>query len=82
MRKIFSFDRLEGDLAVCISDDDEVVAVPVGLLSGLTVRDVFSAVLVGDTLCDIIPEPEERDRRINDSRARLHALAKRTKGKI
>lgn len=77
--KIFSLDRLEGGLAVCVSDDDEVVVVSVATLGGLCVRDVFSARIEGDTLVDIVPRPDERDRRINDSRARLRALAKRKK---
>ncbi len=80
-KKIFSFDRVEGELAVCISDDDEQVTVPIDTLGGLCVRDVFSARLDGDRLIDITPLPEERDRRIQSNRARLHALAKRTKNK-
>ena len=79
--KIFSLDRLEGDLAISISDDDEIVAVPIAALGGLCVRDVFSARVEGDTLSDIVPRPDERDRRIEDSRARLHALAGKSKNK-
>ncbi len=78
-KKIFSLDRLEGDLAVCISDDDEVVAVTLDSLGGLEVRDVFSARIDGDRLVDIIPMPGERDKRLSRNRARLHALAKRSK---
>ena len=80
-KKIFSLDRLEGDLAVCISDDDDVVVVPVATLGTLAVRDVFSARVEGDTLCDVVPRPDERDRRIEESRARLHAIAGKSKNK-
>ena len=78
MRKIFSFDRLEGDIAVCISDDDEKVDVPVETLGELSVHDIFSAELSEEgTISDIIPMPEERDRRVKRNRERLSRLAKR-----
>ena len=77
--KIFSFDRVEGELAVCVSDDDEQVVVPRNDLGGLEARDVFSARIDGDRLVDIVPMPEERDRRLSENRRRLHALAKRSK---
>ena len=77
--KIFSLDRVEGELAVCISDDDEQIVVPKNTLGGLEVRDVFSARTDGDRLFDIVPMPEERDRRLSENRRRLHALAKRSK---
>ena len=80
-KQIFSLDKLEGDMAVCISDDDDVVVVPMADLGGLCVRDVFSAKITGDKLTDITPMPEERDRRIRDSRLMLHALARKTKNK-
>ena len=77
--KIFSFDRVEGEFAVCISDDDEEIVVTKNALGGLEVRDVFSARTDGDRLFDIVPMPEERDRRLSENRRRLHALAKRSK---
>ncbi len=80
-KKIFSLDRIEGELAVCISDEDEQVIVPLDMLGGLCERDVFSARIDGELLADILPLPEERDRRIEDTRRRLHALAKRRKNK-
>lgn len=79
MKKIFSFDRLEGEIAVCISDDDIKVDVPVSLLGGMKVHDVFSAEFDGDKLSDIIPMPEERDRRLKANYERLHRLANRNK---
>ena len=79
MRTVFSIDRIEGELAVCISDDDVTVCVPTSALGDMRVRDVFSAVVNGETLTDVVPMPEERDRRIAANRARLHALAKRSK---
>ena len=78
-KKIFSIDRFEGNIAVCISDDDIVVNVSVESLSGLKPNDIFSAYLDGEELHDVVPMPEERDRRLADLRARLHALARRSK---
>ena len=78
MRKIFSFDRLEGDIAVCISDDDVKIDVPVDTLNGLKVHDVFSAELSDECIItDIVPMPEERDRRLTRNQERLRRLAKR-----
>ncbi len=78
-RKIFSIDRLEGELAICISDDDEQIIVPQKSLEGLAVRDVFSAEMENGTLVGIMPMPEERDRRLASNRSRLRALANRSK---
>lgn len=78
-KKIFAVDRFEGELAVCISDDDDTVVVPAALLEGLLPRDIFAAFLDGEELKDITPMPEERDRRLKEFRARLHALNGRQK---
>ncbi len=78
-KKIFSLDRLEGELAVCVSDDDDEMVVPADTLGELKTRDVFSARIEGEALVDIEPMPEERDRRLALDRARLHALATKTK---
>ena len=80
-KQIFSFDSLVGESAVCVSDSDEVIVLPVSELSGLCVGDLFSARVEEGMLTDITPESEERDRRRADSRARLHALANKTKNK-
>ena len=79
MKTVFSIDRIEGQIAVCISDDDLTLYVPTSLLGDMRVRDVFCAKVVGETLTDVVPMPEERDRRIAVNRARLHALARRNK---
>ena len=79
MKKIFSIDRIEGDIAVCISDDDDRVDVPLCELYGMSVRDVFSAELSGEPLCDVTPMPEERDRRLERNKKRLHDLARKCK---
>ena len=79
MKKIFSVDRIEGELAVCISDDDDKIDVPVSELFGMTVRDVFEATLDGDKLNDVVPMPEERDRRLKRNKKRLHDLARRNR---
>ena len=78
-KKIFSIDRFEGDIAVCISDDDDVLDVSVDSLTGLKPQDVFSARIENGALVDVIPMPDERDRRIKEYRERLHALARRSK---
>ena len=78
-KKIFVVDRFEESIAVCVSDDDDVVRMPSGALNGLRQNDVFSAIIDGEGLVDITPMPEERDRRQSDIRARLHALARRSK---
>ena len=79
MRKIFSLDRIEGEIAVCISDDEEQLDISLQSLGGLKAHDVFSAEIVGDSLVDVVPMPEERERRLEANRERLHRLAKRNK---
>ena len=80
-KKICSLDRLEGDLAVCISDDDDVVVVPISRLGGLRAGDVFRARLEDDTLAEIEPDEAEREHRLAENRERLHALARKTKNR-
>ncbi len=79
MKKIFSIDRIEGELAVCISDDDDKINVHVSELCGLGVRDVFAATLDGEKISDVVPMPEERDRRLERNKKRLHDLARRNR---
>jgi hypothetical protein len=79
MRRIFSVDRLEGDVAVCISDDGLKIDVEKDILGELQVHDVFSAETDGKMLMDIIPMPEERDRRLAANRERLQRLINRGK---
>ena len=79
MKKIFSLDRIEGDVAVCISDDDILVNLPLEALGSMKTRDVFSADFDGETLENITPMPEERDRRLKANRERLQRLFDRNK---
>ncbi|MBE6685051.1 MAG: DUF3006 domain-containing protein [Ruminococcaceae bacterium] len=79
MKKIFSIDRAEGELFVCVSDDDDTVNVKKELLGGMQVHDVFSAILDGDKLTDITPMPDERDRRLEANREILKRLIERSK---
>lgn len=79
MRTVFSIDRIEGDIAVCISDDDLQLDIPLKTLSGLELHDVFSAEYDGEKLWNIVPMPEERDRRLNSNRERLRRLIERSK---
>lgn len=78
-KKIFSLDRIEGDIAVCVSDDDTVINMPISLLEGLGVNDVFSAVIRENTLTEITPMNDERDRRIAENRAKILAIKRRSK---
>ena len=77
MKKIFSIDRVEGEMAVCISDDEQTIVCPLSTLGGMIARDVFSAELCGESLSDITPMPEERDRRLKSNRERLLRLAQK-----
>ena len=79
MKTVFSLDRIEGDIAVCISDDDLQIDVPVSSLMGMKVHDVFSADIEGEALTNVTPMPEERDRRLAANRARLQRLFERNK---
>ena len=77
MKMIFSIDRLEGDIAVCISDDGIKLDLPLAQLGDMKARDVFSAEFAEGEISDIVPMPEERDRRLKLNSERLHRLAKR-----
>lgn len=78
MKKIFSIDRIEDDIAVCLSDDGIMIDVPLATLGEMRARDIFSAELSdGGSLSDIVPMPEERDRRLKANQERLRRLAKR-----
>ena len=79
MRKLFSLDRFEGDYAVCISDDDEKFDLPREAVGDLHEHDIFSAQIEGESLINIIPEPDERDRRLAENKARLSRLFGRGK---
>lgn len=81
MRKIFAIDRIEGIYAVCISDDGQQLDIPRDKLSGLLVNDVFSAEVCGEELSDIVPMPDERDRRRARNKERLRAIAMRSRDK-
>ena len=79
MRSVFSVDRIEGDIAVCISDDDVQLDLPLASLSGLALHDVFSAEYDNGLLTDIHPMPEEKEKRLNSNRDRLKRLLERSK---
>ena len=81
MKKIFSVDRIEGNIAVCISDDDDKLDIERSSLGEMQVNDVFSAEFDGEHISDIIPMPEERDRRLKANRERLQRLMARSKNK-
>ena len=79
MKKIFSIDRIEGELAVCISDDDIKLDIEKNKLGGMDVNDVFSAEYADGDVSEIGPMPEERDRRLKANRERLQRLFDRSK---
>ena len=79
MKKIFSIDRIEGDIAVCISDDDIKLDVEKNKLGGMSVNDIFSAEYSDGDISEIVPMPDERDRRLKANRERLERLFKRSK---
>lgn len=81
MKTVFSVDRIEKNIAVCISDDDIKVDVPLDMLLGMKVNDVFSAEYDGEHISNIVPMPEERDRRIKANQDRLKRLIERSKNK-
>ena len=79
MKKIFSIDRIEGDIAVCISDDDIKLDVEKSKLGDMSVNDIFSAEYSNGDISEIVPMPDERDRRLKANRERLERLFKRSK---
>ena len=64
MRKIYSVDRFEGDFAVVVCDDGTTLEIKREALGTLLERDVFSAIEECGELSDIIPMPEEREKRL------------------
>ena len=81
MKTVFSVDRIEKNIAVCISDDDIKVDVNLEMLCGMNVNDVFSAEYDGEHISNIVPLPEERDRRLRANSERLKKLIERSKNK-
>ena len=77
MRKIFSVDRFEGEYAIVICDDGEVLEVKREVISPLAERDVFSAIQKNGELKEILPLPDERDRRLASARSRLDKFKKK-----
>ncbi len=78
MKRIFSVDRFEGEYAVLISDDGMTLEIKKEVISSLAERDIFSANEENGELTDIIPLPEERDRRLASARARLDRFKKKS----
>ena len=81
MKKIYSEDRFEGDLAVLVCDDETVLNVSKDTVLNFDLRegDVFSAKEINGDLCDIMPMPEERQKREAVARKRLERLLSRKK---
>ncbi len=71
MEKIFSVDRFEGEYAIVVCDDGGVLEIKREIISGLAERDVFSAIEKNGELCEIVPLPEERERRLLSAKRRL-----------
>lgn len=74
-RETFAVDRIEEGYLICIRDrDEQVFTLEPGTLPALQPADVFSAVVCGDTLTDILTMPEETARRKEEAKARLKRL--------
>lgn len=74
-RETFAVDRIEEGYLICIRDrDEQVFTLEPGTLPALQPAGVFSAVVCGDTLTDILPMPEETARRKEEAKARLKRL--------
>ncbi len=79
MKTIFSIDRLEGNIAVCISDEEEQFDIDISLIGDMKANDIFSADVEGGVLKNISPMPEERYRRLEENKKRLQRLFNRKK---
>ena len=78
MKKIFSVDRFEGEYAIVVCDDGGVLEIKREVISGLSERDVFSSDVVDGELLNIVPMPEEREKRILEARRRLDRFKSRS----
>lgn len=74
MKKIYSVDRFEGEYAVVICDDESVLNIKRKELPDFCEGDVFGANIKNGILCDIVPMPEEREKREHEARERLQRL--------
>ena len=79
MKKIFSVDRFEGEYAIVVCDDGGVLEIKKEVILGLSERDVFSSDVVDGELLNIVPMPEEREKRTLDARRRLDRFKSRSK---
>ncbi len=79
MKKIFSVDRFEGEYAVVICDDGGVLEINKSVVSGLAEGDIFSACEEDGELSEIIPLPEETEKRRAQARRRLDRFKARSK---
>lgn len=71
MKKIYVLDRIEDGVATVVCDDGEAINLSLDMISGLDIGDVFSAEYSGGALCDVIPMPEETQKRRNMARSIL-----------
>lgn len=78
MKKIFSLDRFEGEYAIAVCDDGEVIEIKREAVSFLAERDVFSASVENGELWDILPLPEEKERRLASARRELDKFKKKS----
>jgi hypothetical protein len=83
----FCLDRLEGNCAVCLCEDEGARREPYVFavsenpaLGDLTEGMLFEANLVDDEhVSDVVAKPRETEERLARATARLHALAARAK---
>ncbi|MBQ8720177.1 MAG: hypothetical protein IJY65_04005 [Clostridia bacterium] len=81
MKKRFAVDRIEGALAVLISDsDNEILTLPYEEY-GLSVNDILDITLEGGKVLGIVRLENEKDARLKKNSARLSALFAKGKKK-
>lgn len=74
MIKVFSVDRVEGDILVCIDDDRNVYEFKRSVIGDLHEKDVFSADYQNDGIHNVTLLPEEKEERIKRAEERLKRL--------
>ncbi len=77
MKKIYSVDRIEGNIAVVICDDGKIIQTERENIGLLCEKDVFSATEKDGIFFELTPVPEERDRRLKAAKERLERLKNR-----
>lgn len=78
MKKTFSVDRFEGQYAVVVGDDGEVISIERKKIPELSEGDVFSASFDGAVLSNITLMEGEKERRLMAANSRLAKFKSRS----